>query len=133
MFQITRELHFCYGHRLMDYDGKCARLHGHNGVVLLTLESKDLDPVGMVADFDVMRAHLGKWIDAELDHRMILRQDDPAVSVLRALGEPVLVLESNPTAENLAQLLFHKAKELGLPVVEVRLVESPSCWASYRP
>lgn len=133
MYEITRELHFCYGHRLMDYEGKCARLHGHNGVVLLTLESVGLDPVGMVADFDIIRAHLGKWIDAELDHRMILRQDDPAVSVLRALGEPVLALEFNPTAENLARLLYDKAREFGLPVAGIRFVESPTCWASYRP
>lgn len=133
MFQITRELHFCYGHRLMDYDGKCSRLHGHNGSVLLTLESMGLDSLGMVADFGIIRARLGRWIDAELDHRMILRQDDPAVPALRALGETLYVVDFNPTAENLARLLFQKARELEMPVAEVRFVESPTCWATYRP
>ena len=99
----------------------------------MTLESESLDAAGMVADFDIIRAHLGEWIDADLDHRMILRQDDPAVSVLRALGEPVRVVDFNPTAENLARLLFHKAREFGLPVAEVRFVESRTSWASYRP
>ena len=133
MYQITRELHFCYGHRLLDYQGKCARLHGHNGVVVLTLESSGLDPQGMVADFQVLRSRLGEWLDAEFDHRMILRRDDPAVPALQALGEPLQLLDSNPTAENLAKLVYDKARELGLPVREVRFVETPTCWASYRP
>src|SRR5262245_35602276 len=78
MYRITRELHFCYGHRLLDYDGKCSHLHGHNGVVVLTLEAPSLDALGMVADFQVLRSSLGQWLDETLDHRMILRQDDPA-------------------------------------------------------
>jgi 6-pyruvoyltetrahydropterin/6-carboxytetrahydropterin synthase len=133
VFQITRELHFCYGHRLLDYEGRCSRLHGHNGVVLLTLESEALDTSGMVADFGVIRERLGRWIDDELDHRMILRQDDPAIPALRSLGEALYVVEFNPTAENLARFLFRKAQELELPVREVRFVESPTCWAVYRP
>src|ERR671929_242125 len=35
MFRITRELHFCYGHRLLNYDGKCRHLHGHNGKAVI--------------------------------------------------------------------------------------------------
>ena len=31
MFRVTKEIHFCYGHRLLNYDGKCRHLHGHNG------------------------------------------------------------------------------------------------------
>ena len=133
MYQITRELHFCYGHRLLDYQGKCSHLHGHNGVVVLTLEASGLDAQGMVADFQVLRTRLGQWLDAALDHRMILRRDDPAVPALQALGEPVHVVDFNPTAENLAKLVFDKAHALGLPVCEVRLIETPSCWATYRP
>jgi 6-pyruvoyltetrahydropterin/6-carboxytetrahydropterin synthase len=133
MYQVTRELSFSYGHRLLQYEGKCARLHGHNGTVVLTLAARDLDALGMVADFHVIRARLGAWIDAELDHRMILRRDDPVLPALLDLGEPVYVVDFNPTAENLARLLFEKASALGLPVQEVRLYETPSCSATYRP
>ena len=38
MFRITREIHFCYGHRLLNYDGKCRHLHGHNGKAQIVLE-----------------------------------------------------------------------------------------------
>ena len=46
MFQVTREIRFCYGHRLLDYDGKCRHLHGHNGRAVITLASETLDPLG---------------------------------------------------------------------------------------
>ncbi len=132
MFQVTRELDFCYGHRLMGHQGKCAHLHGHNGVVVLTLEAPSLDALGMVADFQELRRGLGDWIEAELDHRMILRRDDPALAALQALGEPVCVVDFNPTAENLARFVCDKARALGLPVREVRFVETPTCWATYK-
>ena len=133
MYEVTRELAFCYGHRLLQYEGKCAWLHGHNGTAVLTLAAADLDALDMVADFQVIRAGLGGWIDAELDHRMILRRDDPVLPALLDLGEPVYVVDFNPTAEALARLLFEKARELGLPVTAVRLCETPTCAATYRP
>ena len=39
MFRVTREIDFCYGHRLLNYDGKCKYLHGHNGRAVITIES----------------------------------------------------------------------------------------------
>jgi 6-pyruvoyltetrahydropterin/6-carboxytetrahydropterin synthase len=133
MYEITRELAFCYGHRLLEHAGKCAHLHGHNGLVVLTLAAENLDELGMVADFQLVRDRLGAWIDAHLDHRMILREDDPALPALRELGEPVYVVDFNPTAEHLARLLFERARELGLPVAQVRLLETQTCAATYRP
>ncbi|HEY8503651.1 MAG TPA: 6-carboxytetrahydropterin synthase, partial [Gemmataceae bacterium] len=74
MFRVTREIHFCYGHRLLDYDGKCRHLHGHNGRAVVTLESEALDALGMVVDFTRIKELVSAWIDAELDHKMILRR-----------------------------------------------------------
>jgi 6-pyruvoyltetrahydropterin/6-carboxytetrahydropterin synthase len=132
MYQVTRELSFCYGHRLLRYEGKCARLHGHNARVVLTLQASDLDELGMVTDFVAIRSGLGSWIDTTLDHRMILHRDDPALPALRDLGEDVHVVDFNPTAENLARLLYERARDDGLPVVQVELWETPSCKATYR-
>ena len=132
MFRVTRQLFFCYGHRLLHHPGKCAHLHGHNATAVLTLQSPTLDALGMVADFQILRERLGGWIDAHLDHRMILHRDDPALPALRDLGEPVHVVDFNPTAENLARLLFERARDAGLPVLEVELWETPACKASYR-
>ena len=132
MYRVTRELSFCYGHRLLHHDGKCAHLHGHNARALVTLQAHELDAHGMVADFQVIRDRLGSWIDATLDHVMILHRDDPALAALRDLGERVHVVDFDPTAENLSRLLFERARDAGLPVVEVELWETPACKATYR-
>ncbi|MCX7700826.1 MAG: 6-carboxytetrahydropterin synthase, partial [Gemmataceae bacterium] len=72
MFRITREIHFCYGHRLLDYQGKCRHLHGHNGKAVIVLQTERLDRLGMVVDFGEVKRVIGGWIDATLDHKMIL-------------------------------------------------------------
>ena len=40
MYSVTRLIQFCYGHRLMDYSGKCKHPHGHNGKIEVTIESE---------------------------------------------------------------------------------------------
>ncbi len=133
MFRVSREIEFCYGHRLLDYEGKCRYLHGHNGVALVTIEAARLDHRGMVMDFSEIKHVLSQWIDQSLDHRMILRRDDPAVAPLQQLGEPLYLLDVNPTAENIARLIYEFAQNQGFPVVEVRLWETPRCCAIYAP
>ena len=132
MFRVTREIDFCYGHRLLNYDGKCKFLHGHNGRAVITIESPTLDDRGMVLDFSDIKRVVSNWIDENLDHRMILHRDDPAVGVLRQLGEPMFLVDVNPTAENIAKLIFDYAQSQGFPISEAVLWETPRCFATYR-
>ena len=131
MYRVTREICFCYGHRLLNYDGKCRHLHGHNGRAVLTLEARQLDALGMVMDFSRIKRVVNTWIDETLDHRMLLHRDDPVLPLLRQQGEPVFVMDVNPTAENIARLIYDFARSQGFPVVEVQLWETESCYASY--
>jgi len=131
MFSVTREITFCYGHRLLDYNGKCRHLHGHNGKAVITLASPTLDSLGMVLDFSRLKRIVGGWIDETLDHKMILHKDDPLLPLLQQQGEPVFVVDVNPTAENIARLIFEYTAAQGFPVVEVRLWETETCYASY--
>ena len=131
MFQVTREIRFCYGHRLLNYDGKCRHLHGHNGRAIITLETDQLDSLGMVVDFSAIKRIVAGWIDANLDHRMILHKDDPALPHFKQQGEPVFLLDVNPTAENIAKLIFEYVASQGFPVVEVRLWETDDSFAVY--
>ncbi|MEN6405236.1 MAG: 6-carboxytetrahydropterin synthase [Thermoguttaceae bacterium] len=133
MFSVLREIHFCYGHRLLNYSGKCRHLHGHNGRAVLAFKTSGLDAQGMVLDFSAIKRGVNGWIDENLDHRMILQRDDPAVPVLQQLGEPLYLMDSPPTAENLARLIYDAACQLGFPVVDVRLWETPHCCARYCP
>jgi 6-pyruvoyltetrahydropterin/6-carboxytetrahydropterin synthase len=132
MYQVTKELRFCYGHRLLQYDGKCRHLHGHNGRAVITLAAANLDDKGMVTDFSQIKKVVGAWIDAHLDHRMLLHKDDPVLPELIRQGEPVFMLDVNPTAENIAKVIYDYAASEGFPVVEVRLWETDDSYALYR-
>ena len=131
MYRVTREIRFCYGHRLLNYEGKCRHLHGHNGRAVITLAAPRLDGLGMVVDFSRLKQAVGRWIDEHLDHKMILHRDDPAVPLLRQQGEPLYLLDDNPTAENLARLLYEVTQSQGFPVIEVRLWETDDSCATY--
>jgi 6-pyruvoyltetrahydropterin/6-carboxytetrahydropterin synthase len=132
MYQVTREIDFCYGHRLLNYDGKCKYLHGHNGRAIITIESDQLDERGMVLDFSDIKRVVSSWIDNTLDHRMILNREDPVIDMLQEMGEPLYVIDSNPTAENIARLIYEFTVDHGFPVTSVQLWETPHCYATYR-
>jgi len=131
MYSVTKKIEFCYGHRLLDYDGMCKHPHGHNAVAEIELQADSLDARNMVADFGDIKRVVKGWVDRELDHRMILRRDDPLVPCLQRLGEPVYLLESNPTVERIARLVYDISREQGLPVVRVTVWETPTSWATY--
>ena len=131
MYSVTKRIEFCYGHRLMDYTGVCQHPHGHNAVVEIHIEADRLDGRNMVADFGDIKRIVKGWIDQELDHKMILRTDDPLAAVLQKMGEPVYLLDSNPTAERIAQLIYDKSRQHGLPVSRVTVWETPTSWATY--
>lgn len=131
MYRVITQIGFCYGHRLLDYDGVCKHPHGHNAVAEIGVRADVLDRRGMVVDFSDVKRVVKDWIDREIDHKMILRRDDPLVAHLAALGEPMYLLDGNPTAERLAQLLFDVAAEAGLPVTHVTVWETPTSSATY--
>ena len=131
MYSVTKRIEFCYGHRLMNYDGVCRYPHGHNAVVEIDVRADSLDERNMVADFGDIKRIVKGWIDRELDHKMILRHDDPLAEALRNLGEPMYLLDSNPTAERIARLIFDVSREHGLAVSRVTVWETPTSWATY--
>jgi 6-pyruvoyltetrahydropterin/6-carboxytetrahydropterin synthase len=131
MYSVTKRIEFCYGHRLLDYDGVCAHPHGHNAIAEIEVRRAELDGRNMVVDFSDIKRLVKAWVDRELDHKMILRQDDPLVAPLRALGEPMYLLDSNPTVERIARLLYDVSREQGLDVSRVTVWETPSSWSTY--
>jgi 6-pyruvoyltetrahydropterin/6-carboxytetrahydropterin synthase len=131
MYSVTKRIEFCYGHRLLDYDGICKHPHGHNGLVEVEVRSGQLDKRNMVCDFSDIKRVVKGWIDRDLDHRMLLRKDDPLVKALQQLGEPVYICDSNPTAEHIAKIIYQHAASEGLPVVRVKLWETPTSFAEY--
>ena len=99
----------------------------------ITIESAALDERGMVMDFSDIKNVVSRWIDEQLDHRMLLQRDDPVVPILQEMGEPLFLLDENPTAENIARLIYEFTASRGFPIVECQLWETPRCFATYRP
>jgi 6-pyruvoyltetrahydropterin/6-carboxytetrahydropterin synthase len=87
----------------------------------------------MVIDFGDIKDVVKGWVDTNIDHRMILSKDDPILNLLQDLNEPVYVMDENPTAENIAKHIHEEAQKAGLNILETRLWETPSSYASYSP
>ena len=132
MFTIRKTFHLSYGHRLHPYAGKCANLHGHNAVIAVTLQTGKLNAQGMVMDFNDLGAAVKKWLDATLDHKVLLSKDAPLLKTLRADGQDCFPVDGSPTAEKLAELIFDALKKQDLPVIEVSFRETETSLASYR-
>ncbi|MDD3449585.1 MAG: 6-carboxytetrahydropterin synthase QueD [Gammaproteobacteria bacterium] len=133
MYRVTKSISFCYGHRLLNHQGPCRHLHGHNARAVVTLEGEHLDDQGMICDFSEIKQMVKAWVDTEFDHTMLLHRDDPVLPLLQEAGERVRVVDWNPTAENIARAIFDHIAAAGYPVVEVILWETESSHAAYRP
>ena len=131
MYTVTKTVSFAYGHRLLDYSGKCENLHGHNGRVELTLRAHALNGDRMVADFTALGAALKGWVEEHWDHKMILCVRDPLLKTLKGCGQDCFETPDNPTAEVLAELVFREMRRLGMPVTCVRLWETETSVACY--
>ncbi|MEN8206082.1 MAG: 6-carboxytetrahydropterin synthase [Pseudomonadota bacterium] len=131
MYRVSKSVSFCYGHRLLNYQGKCQHLHGHNARAVITLERGSLDERGMVEDFSEVKRLVWEWLDSEIDHTLLLHKDDPILPVLQAGGERVMVTEENPTAEVLARMIYEYVAAKGFPVTDVKLWETETSYASY--
>ena len=130
-YAVTKSFRFCYAHRLVGDTGKCWHLHGHTAKVEIEVASNALDETGMVVNFELIQQRMGEWIAKELDHRAILYKEDPIAKLLLEHGETCLVIDTNPTAENLARLIFDAAKRQKINVSRVRFWESDTSIAEY--
>jgi len=132
-YTVTKSHHFCYGHRLLNYNGKCHHLHGHSGRADITLRTDALDSRGLSYDFFEIKEKIGKWIDDTFDHKMLLEKSDPIAELLASKKHTLCLIDCPPTAENIARMIYTHAKESGLPIVSVTLWESDNSWARFEP
>ncbi len=131
MYKIKKVFNIAYGHRLLNYDGKCSNIHGHNGKIEINLKSPELNNEAMVVDFTLISEKLKKWLNDNLDHKIILSESDPLLKTLRAEGQKCFATTENPTAEILAELILKKTQEEFPFVYKVKFWETDSCCAVY--
>lgn len=134
--EISRRIAFCAGHRVLGHENKCAGLHGHNYEAYFYATAENLDPLGRIIDFGVLKEKLGTWIDENWDHAMVLFvQDTEAIQAVKHLSSQRLFeLPYNPTAENMALFLLKEVapkclEGTGVKITRVVLKETPNCQA----
>lgn len=132
MFTITKEVYFCYGHRLMNHPGKCRNLHGHSVKASVSVTRETLDDQGMVCDFADIKEAVENYVNHELDHNLLLHKNDPLIPALVENNERFSVLEEHPTAEVLCKMIFLHLKACDIPVSKVVLWETASAYACYQ-
>ena len=127
---------FSTGHRVYGHESKCAHLHGHNYRIHFTVEADNLDTVGRVMDFSAIKTYLCNWLEDNWDHKFLVWEKDPWSETLRQLDpNGVVVVDFNPTAENMGEYLINKVgpnqlKGTGVRLVLVNIEETRKCAAT---
>ncbi len=119
-FTATRYHDISCGHRVAGHESKCAKLHGHNYRVHFYCEAKNLDHLGRVIDFSVIKQRLCMWIENVWDHNFLVWEEDPYLEAMLEMPG-VVVVPFNPTAENMADYLLHTVGPSQLDGTPVRL------------
>jgi 6-pyruvoyltetrahydropterin/6-carboxytetrahydropterin synthase len=126
---IYKEVQIDTSHRLLHYQGKCANLHGHRWKVEVWMEGEPDPATQILIDYSVIKQAIDKY-----DHQIILNQDDPMVSAIRAFN-PVITTPGDPTSELMAAIIRNDllaiCREHGIraTVTKIRVWESPTAFA----
>ena len=135
MYQIRIEFTFDSGHRLLNYDGKCAYPHGHTYRAEIFLESNKLNSLGLVYDFTDLKDQIKTWTDDNWDHAFLINSQDQ--ELIEGLSSTELVRlykfqDENPSCEVMSRKLYETTTELcGVAPSKVRLWESANQFAEY--
>ena len=101
MFELTVQGDIASAHFIKGHQGKCKNLHGHTWKIEATIISEQLNDLGMVADFAVLKGKLGEVLDP-IDHV--------------CLNELPFFKERSPTTENIAKYVYAHFKEMIKPL-----------------
>ncbi|HIF44024.1 MAG TPA: 6-carboxytetrahydropterin synthase [Dehalococcoidia bacterium] len=135
MYQIRIEFTFDSGHRLLDYNGKCAYPHGHTYRAEVFIESQSLNDLGLVYDFTDLKDKIKTWVDENWDHAFLVNSQDS--ELIAGLGSASLVRlyefqDENPSCEVMSRVLYEKTVALcNLVPAKVRLWESVNQYAEF--
>lgn len=122
MYKITKEFHCCCSHRLsgLPETHPCSRMHGHNYIIKAELKSDTLNPIGFVKDYRELEP-IKKFVDEVMDHQHlndVFPMDNPM---------------DNPTAENMARIIFERFKPIIPQLAAIEVSETPKTNARYEP
>jgi len=139
VYSVTIKSQFEYGHRLTKHRDKCRHIHGHNGVIVVQIESSSLNKDDVVIDFGEVKKFLREWIDIHWDHAFLMNTDDPLGEVLHRFDPTLRIFyfqQSDPTAEKIAEYLYRVLKQQlpdDLHIRAITVYETERSSATYTP
>lgn len=133
--EAVRKIHFSAGHRVYGHESKCSNLHGHNYILWVHAVASELDDLGRVIDFSVLKEKIDSWIQLQWDHTFLVYENDSELLAMNSLikkNKPWFVCPFNPTAENLAKFLLQEVipdllAGTGVLVTKLVLYETENC------
>ena len=134
MFKLKSEIQFDMAHYLSGYNGKCSNIHGHRYRLIAQIGSEKLQKEGqcrgMIDDFSNFKNAL-KNIEKTFDHKLVIENNDEGKLLAEKLKElpndyDIYFVEYRPTAEEMSRDIFNRLKDMGLPICEVELFETPN-------
>lgn len=122
MYELLVKVDFEAAHRVVDYPGKCNRMHGHNWTIDVTVFGTELNELGFLVDFKDLKAAIDELVISKLDHYY--------------LNELDAFKTMNPTAENMARYIYQELAKSDLfhstvTLKSVRVWESPKSAVLY--
>lgn len=93
MYRLTVKTGFAAAHNLINYQGDCENLHGHNWKVEVTITARELDDAGLAIDFKVLKRETNLLLD-ELDHKYVNQHE--------------FFQNISPSSENIARYLYQQ-------------------------
>lgn len=117
MFTIEKEFHFSAAHQLqgLGKDHPCGRVHGHNYILRVFLQSERLDEIGFVQDYKALNS-IKKFVDENMDHRNL---ND--------------LFDCNTTVENISRMIYRKFKPDFPMLKAIEMSETPKTNCRYEP
>ena len=129
------------GHRVHGQGGKCENLHGHNYRVHFEVAgdsvNNQLDDIGRVLDFGVIKSKLCMWLEENWDHKFLIWSEDPWAPMIAGIDATTVWTPFNPTAENMAEFLVNEIapkqlEGLGCVLIRCTIEETSKCSATFR-
>lgn len=149
---VTKQISVPIAHRLLNYNGLCKNIHGHNLKIEFSFSihgsSYWLDESGFIVDLSKIKKELGKDVKDMFDHSFVVNPfDTNTVAFLETEGFKHYIMPkktgrtdahsvglSNPTIENIGMCLYKSAKVFAkthsVDVESVRIFESDTGWVT---
>lgn len=148
---ITKTIDFCVGHRLLNYEGACKNMHGHNIKLEVSFRAMyGLNASGMIIDFSKIKDSISQKVKHLFDHGFLVNSfDEETIKFLSANGHKYFVMPiiaakqelyddgqmvafSNPTMENFSKVLARICVDFGesedVYFDHLKLYESDTGW-----